>query len=569
MRRAVVVLSLVSVLASLAAAGPASAGIWTPVASNTTQDITAVDYRAPDQLYYATSNGQIFKNGTLMTGAPGAGTTFTGIEFNPSGTIGLATANAGKLYRFNGTTWSQVLLTNRSWNQACSGSAAAPSTPTGNLTAVAWKDDTTAYVTSADRGVVMKTTNGGATTPDWTDVSRQSNGTCFVDPGSGDSITDVAVAGGDNVFFLSSYFGTRRFSSNGLTSAATNYGNTAVNCFAIPMHMAVDPNNPNRNLVVGDCNGSLSLGFSQDGGVNYPLGQNLPNGDQGQLVGLTDVAMAGGSWLVSGKGGTILVDSDGRNAYFQRADGALATTDWLATDKFDASHGVVAGRGGALAVSTSADTIPDLVAPAGTISGPTTAVAGRPATFTANVADNTGGSGINPASFAWSAVGVPGATGNPVSLTFPSAGVYTVQVAFSDVAGNAGSASLTVTVSAPVPVTPPKVVTKATTVAVSGGTVTLKSPKSCVPVGAKFTATMSFKRKTTSRTGKVIKIIRVVFYIDGKKKVTDKKAPFAQRLTVKSYKAGSTHRLKARATMKVRHGKPPTKSISTTFKVCG
>ncbi len=71
----------------------ASAGIWTPVASNTTQDITAVDYRAADQLYYATSNGKIFKSGVEQLSVPGE--TFTGIELNPSGTAGLATANNG------------------------------------------------------------------------------------------------------------------------------------------------------------------------------------------------------------------------------------------------------------------------------------------------------------------------------------------------------------------------------------------------------------------------------------------------------------------------------------------
>src|SRR6185295_7923238 len=100
-----------------------------------------------------------------------------------------------------------------------------------------------------------------------------------------------------------------------------------------------------------------------------------------------------------GDGGVILTSPDGIKAYFQPADGSEATTGWRAVDKFDANNAAVVGAGGKLVTSTQASTIPDLIAPAGTISGPVEATAGQAATYTANVTDNAGGSGIDPAAF--------------------------------------------------------------------------------------------------------------------------------------------------------------------------
>ena len=228
---------------------------------------------------------------------------------------------------------------------------------------------------------------------------------------------------------------------------------------------------------------------------------------------------------------------------------------------------MVGGRGGKLVVSTQANAIPDVVAPAGTISGPARVTAGQPATFTANVADDAGGSGINPASFTWSATGVPAATGNPVALTFPSAGSYSLRVRFTDNAGNPGEATLSVVVSEATVPPPPLSTVKRTSATVVGGTVTLGSPRVCVPASTLFRATLAFKRATRAGT-KVVKVTRVDFFIDGKRKKIDRKAPFAQRLTVRGLQAGSTHTLRARAYLKVRGGKRPTKSITTTFTVC-
>jgi len=546
----------------LSATASASAGIWSARASGTTQDITAVDYRAPDQLFYATANGQILKNATVQLNVPGV--TFTGIELNPSGTAGLATANTGKLYRFDGTTWTLKSLANTSFNHECPGSGGPfprTFTPTGNLTGVSWKDDLTAYISSADRGVVLKTTNGGAS---WQDVSRQADGSCFADPGSGALLSDVMTQKGtDNVWVVTDSFGGRRFSADGFAGPTAVRNDTSVNCFDVPMKIAVDQDNPNRNFVVGKCSGGLAMGFSSDGGVSYDISLEYPNFNSSSITTLYDVALAGGSAIAVGDGGVILTSPDGLKAYNQPADGTEGTTGWRAVDKFDGNNAAVVGAGGKLVVSTQANTIPDLIPPAGTISGPVTATAGQATTYTANVTDNAGGSGIDPNSFQWSATGVPTATGNPAAITFPSAGFYTLKVTFKDFAGNAAEATINVEVKAAKPGS--ATVTK--TIQVPGGSITLGAPRACVAPGGSFTATLAFKR-STKKGSKKVKVTKVEFYIDGKKVKTDAKAPFRQTLTVKKLTAGTKHTLKARATIKVKKGRSPKKSVSATFSVC-
>ncbi len=559
-------LAVIAACALAAVPATASAGIWTPTASGTTENITAVDYQAPDRLWYATAAGKIFKNATQQLSAPGV--SFNDLAMNPSGTAGVAVANGGKLYRFNGAAWSLIPLTNASYTDAtpCNSSVGPlpkTFTPTGNLTAAAWSNDTTAYVTSADRGVVLKTTDGGAS---WNDASRQVDGGCFLDSNS--IVTDVkTVPGSDFVWFVDDNFGARYISSNGLASSALRQANSSVNCFDHRPQLALDSDNPNRSFVTDRCSGSLQFGFSEDGGAGYDLSQNYLAGDENSLTGLNDVAIAGGSALAVGNGGAILVSNNGRDAYFQRADGGDATNDWLAVDKYDANHAAVGGRNGRLLLSAVAATVPDVVAPAGTVSGPVTVTAGTPAVYTANVADNAGGSGIDPASFAWSATGVPAATGNPATLTFPSAGFYTVTVSFKDLAGNAATANLSVRVNAAV-VPPPVKPIKTTTASVPGAKISFGVPNTCVKAGSTFKVTLTWK-KQRRKGNKFVKVRRADFYIGSKRVKIDKKAPFTQTLKVKAgTKAGSTITVKARAFVKVTKGKSPTKSISSKIKVC-
>jgi photosystem II stability/assembly factor-like uncharacterized protein len=547
----------------------ASAGIWTPVASGTTADITAVSQPNAATIVFGTAAGQIFKNGIQRFSMPG--TSINDIAFSPSGTLGLAAANNGTLLISTnaGDSWSVKPLTNSTYTEAspCNGTppvGGKNNAPTGNINAVSWASDTVGYAVPADLGVVLKTGDSGNT---WTDVSRQNTGTCFVDT-DGDPLTDVkAIPGSSVVWLMANDFGTLYVSSNGVTSSVTQRSDTAVNCFDKHTSLAVDVANPNRAFAVDRCSGDLQLGATLDGGSTWEISQKYFAGDGGALAGLNDVDVAGSAAVAVGNGGAILIDLDGRNAYFQRADGADATNDWLSVDKLDATHAVVGGRNGRLLTTAQATTIPDIVAPAGTVTGPTTVAAGTPATYTANVADDAGGSGIDPAGFAWSAQGVPPAAGNPATFKFPSSGFYNVAVSFKDLAGNAATASLSVTVTTPV-VPPPVKPTKTTTASVPGAKISFGTPNTCVKAGSTFKVTLTWK-KQKRKGNKFVKVRRADFYIGTKRAKIDKKAPFTQTLKVTaSTKKGSSITVKARAYIKVTKGKSPTKSISSKIKVC-
>jgi photosystem II stability/assembly factor-like uncharacterized protein len=551
----------------------ASAGIWTPVASGTTADITAVSQPNAATTVFGTSGGAIFKNG-IQRLAP-SGNAINDIAFSPSGTLGLAAGNGGTLLVSTnaGDTWTAANLANTTFPQSPICFSGGPYTrtaaPTGNINAVSWASDTVGYAVPADLGVVLKTTNGGTT---WTDVSRQADGTCFVDT-DGDPLTDVKALPGSStgvVWLVADDFGTLYVSSNGVTSSVTQRSDTSVNCFDHHTSLALDIDNPSRAFAVDRCSGNLQFGATLDGGSTWEISQHYFAGDGGTLAGLNDVDIAGSSAVAVGNGGAILIDLDGRNAYFPRAAGVDATNDWLSVDKLDATHAVVGGRGGRLLTTSQATTIPDIVAPAGTVTGPTTVAAGTPATYTANVADNAGGTGIDPASFAWSAQGVPPAAGNPATFTFPSPGFYLVSVSFKDLAGNAATASLSVNVTAAIVAPPvkPASPTKTTTASVPGAKISFGVPNTCVKAGSTFKVTLTWK-KQKRKGNKFVKVRRADFYVGTRRAKIDKKAPFTQTLTVKaSTKKGSTITVKARAYIKVTKGKSPTKSISSKIKVC-
>lgn len=559
-----------AVLSLLGPAATASAGIWSPTASGTTANITAIDDVAAGSLVYGTASGQLLKNGSVRSTNPGF--SINDVALNPSGTFGLAAASNGRLLRSvnGGDSWTVVSLANSSYTQSpvCAGSPGGPSpknyAPTGNLFAVAWSSDTVAYVVAEDRGVVLKTADGGAT---WNDASRQADNTCRVDT-NGDLLTDVGtVPGSDIAWFVDDAFGASSITTNGLTSSAPRRSDSAVNCFDHRPRLALDVDNPNRAFMVDRCDGGLALGTTEDGGTSWELSHHYFAGESNSLTGLNDVAIAGGTAIAAGNGGALLVAPNTSDVYFQRADGTLGTTDWLSVSKRDATHAAAGGSGGALVVTDQATTIPDIVAPAGTVTGPLTAVAGVPQTYTANVADNAGGTGIDPASFAWTATGLPTTTGNPAAITFPAAGFYAITVTFKDRAGNSATSGISVRVGAPPVVKPAKPV-KTTTATVPGAKISFGVPNTCVKAGSTFKVTLTWK-KQKRKGNKFVKVRRADFYIGKRRVKIDKRAPFTQTLKVTATtKKGSTITVKARAFIKVTRGKSPTKSISSKIKVC-
>ena len=121
---------------------------------------------------------------------------------------------------------------------------------------------------------------------------------------------------------------------------------------------------------------------------------------------------------------------------------------------------------------------------------------------------------------------------------------------------------------APPPPPPAASLVRNTTVTVPGATITFGVPRACVPAGSKFRVRLTWKRK--KRKGNLfVKVRRADFYIGTRRVKIDRVAPFTQTLTVTAgSRSGSTIRLRARAFIKVRRGKSPTKSIRATIRVC-
>jgi hypothetical protein len=559
--------SWIAALAAVAAvipAGSASAGIWTPVASNTTDTINAIEYQSDARAWFATTAGKIFTRtgGNFAQTGNFPGVTFNDVAFGP-GLVGVAVGSLGTIKRSTdgGATWTALVTLPANVSQSC-GSATPVATTGATFWGASWGNANTVYVVgqgpaSGNTPLMFFSNDGGQTFSEVNAPGGACKTTPIVDP-----LTDVFALPGTPTYVtaIDQNFGAVFLSSNSWGGVAKQ--GDMINAFQSTPRMAVDPASPNRVWAVdhGTC-GSLCFQYSEASGANEaPM--TIGNVSDTSTINrvLYGVAYAGGSLVAAGASGEIYNSIDGKNAYLQRADGTLATNEWRSVGVSDAAHALVGGVGGSLVSTTSANTIPDIVAPAGTISGPATAQAGSPVAFTANVADNAGGSGIDPAGFTWTATGVPPATGNPVAVTFPSPGTYTLNVTFHDRAGNSGTASKVVTVSkAPT--------TQSVSSSASGATIKLTGPRQCVPAGGSFTTRLTWK-KQKRKGNRFVKVGRADFFIDSKRVKIDRKAPFTERLTVKNLKAGSRHTLRARAFIKIKHGKPRSKSLVLAFAVC-
>lgn len=436
----------------LAAAVPASAATtWTQVPSGTTQDITAVEYRSDAQAWLATGGGQLLSADgvggfALRRNYPGE--SFTDIAFSPGGAEGLATTSSGGLYRSidGGLTWSAIALV--PVRRSCSDATA---TAVPRLNAVFWADAGTAYVVGGSvstEPIVLRSTNRGLS---WSDANWTALG-CRLGL-SGQPVTDgLAVPGNPNALrFITEAFGTVYASNDGLGSTAVQVGGMINNFDDVP-RIALDPANPSRIWAVDRDGGSLAFQWSETGGTTSdPMRVvGTPEGIRRSLYG---VGFAGGTLLAAGDAGEIYTSVDGKNAYLQRAGAPLEGVNWRSASIADAGHALVGGAGGALVRTADANSLPDTTPPTATISGPTTLRAGQAGTYTASVAD-TGGSGVDPASLAWSSPGTPGASGTSAAFTFTTTGSRTITLTFKDLAGNAGSATIGVNVTS-ASVTPP------------------------------------------------------------------------------------------------------------------
>ncbi len=351
-RATVAALAAIAAIAAFAASTTAAQAItWTGLDTTTAEEISAVEYHPDGRIWFATAAGKIFSRpagGAFAQNASFPGRQFTDIAFRAAGDIGLATADSGHLYRSidGGATWSPIDLTNDSYSQACTGSPAAVSTPSDNLLAVEWASDSVAWVVSKARGQVLRSTNNGVS---WSERSRQNDGECRIDA----DVTDVAPIPGsaDDLYFVDDNFATLWRTSDALASSAAQRTNL-VNCFGVVMKLAVDPASPNRIGASGTCTGTLHWGFSSDSGSTSAYVRSLSS------ARIRDLDAAAGVFLAVGDAGLIEQTFDGSTAFAQPASGALATRDWRAVDFADAAHAVVAGIGGALAITDQANQPP-------------------------------------------------------------------------------------------------------------------------------------------------------------------------------------------------------------------
>ena len=438
-----------TIVALAAAAAPASAGIWTPIESNTTEDITAIEYQSADRFWFTTAAGKIYRRvgGTFQLEHTAVASSLKDIEFQAGGPVGFAVGTNGTVLRSqnNGDTWTPIAgITGGDQTNIfdCNVNEAI-----GDVDSVRFSASNRAWLMAG--GSQIYRTVAGATD---VNVGSAAGGWQYAngpDPCKVPRDIDDAfpIPGSDSIYFIGRSFGTVWFSSNALTSAATNKPASAGNGFTTVRRVAGDPGNPNRQWTVTPGGDGISYVERTTDGWSTEADWTIGNPSVRDLTKTSDIDFAAGTVLTAGSAGLITHSIDGATFFYDGADGVLATNDWLSVGLASASEGAVGGIGGKLVVTSQAHVTPDVVAPTGTISGPTSIVAGQAVTFTAVLGD-TGGSGINPGATAWTATGLGNQSGASATYTFPSPGFYTVRITFADNAGNTGEASLFVNVSA-------------------------------------------------------------------------------------------------------------------------
>ena len=503
-----------------------------------------------------------------MSNTPG--TVITDIEFQPGGNLGLAVGTNGKVLRtLDGTTWTAVTLPalSSATGVSCNSTAAA-----GDLDSIRFAGGGRAFIFGQGAQLARSPAaapNAATVGAPGTWVDGNKNGTsCFADKDIDDAFFLTEEIG----YLISRDFGAVRFTDNHLTTTASSKPADAGNGFQTRRRVAGDAANPNRMWSVAPSGtGGSYYEATQDGWAttskwDIPNDSALPS-----TTKFYDIAASGGTVLTAGDAGGVLHSIDGANFYADGAPSPLATADWRAVDLASAGDGAIGGRNGALAVTTAANTIPDIVAPTGTIAGPSSAVAGQAVTFSAAVADNAGGSGIDNGGFAWTAEGTAGGNGPSVALTFPSAGFYTVRLSFRDLAGNTATATKSLSVSAPSAPADTRPLPTFTlsgkgngaTAKVSKGKVkVVVKGKVKVPAGVSASAACSGTVQLTIKKGKTL--------LTARNATLSKKCAFTKTVSLtkskvgKAKKLGITVRFQGNSLLK-----PSTKNLSVKIKALG
>ena len=534
--RAARTLLLSAVLALGAGAGSAQAASWTEITSGTADEITAVEYRGGDQFWFATANGKIFRRvgGTFQQRHSQAGVVFRDIEFDAAGTVGLAVGTGGHVARTTngGTDWTVETLPNSEnplSELECDDTKHSP----GDLDTLAIDGLGQAWIAGGGAQLWRSTGTGAALGTGWVNANNGTGDDCNL-PRDIDGMFFVPSSASG--YFIAKSFGQVYFTSNSLAGAASPKPGAAGNGFEFLRRVTGDPANPNRMWAVFPGEGTSYVKRTESG-WNSALDWTFANRDRRQLTRPYDVDYAGGTLVSAGDAGLIVLSTNGADFYYEDSPGALATQDWRAVSVADAANAAVGGSGGKLAVTSSANVLPDIAPPTGTIGvSPATVRAGQPATFTLNAAD-TGGSGINPASIRWTSAGLPDQAGNPVQFTFPNVGFATVRVSFADNAGNTAEASVSVTIERAGPTVAPTFVLtgpgNTSTAVIVGSRIRVRMKGTIrLPAGADPAVACTGKVRLKLKKGKRTMLNRTVNVKFRKNRCRFKKTAFLNRAKV-------------------------------------
>jgi hypothetical protein len=103
-------------------------------------------------------------------------------------------------------------------------------------------------------------------------------------------------------------------------------------------------------------------------------------------------------------------------------------------------------------------------------------------------------------------------------------------------------------------------------VTVGSDVITLQTPQGCV--SSSTLVARLFVRSRKPKGHVVVKVGRVSFFVDGRLRVQDKRAPFRATIVLRRLRRGSTHQLRAKVFLRVHHGPRRSRSIRNTFQIC-
>ena len=398
-RRWIRLTGFVSLMASAAVfALPTGAGAvtWSPIASGTASNITAIEYQSPTRFWFTTSTGEIYGRGgggNFVKEKASTGIALNDIEFLPAPSeVGIAVGNGGQVFRTinGGLAWESIagIPVSKTTPNDCT-----EQKPLGDVFSVRFASPTIVYILGQGSQLARSSNasvgaNGTWVDANWNDVlpgGRSPGDTCRI-ADNGDNLGDAFFASPTVGTFCTLFFGQVYVTADGLGSAATEKAEGCGNGFLGTRHLAGDPANPNRMWAVGGSSKLDGTAMTIDGWTtakSFLIGNDTIR----EVSEPTDVAYAGGTVLSAGGAGMILASNDGVTFYFNDAAG-LPTTNWEAVALANGNDGAVGGAGGALAVTTDASSVtpppsttptgPKNTTPAKDTKAPETAIVKKP-----------------------------------------------------------------------------------------------------------------------------------------------------------------------------------------------